>query len=230
LDDIDNMSGLEFENYLAHLMRERGFQVQVTPGTGDFGADLIANQGDDKYAIQAKRYAVHNKVPVHAVTEAVAAVPYYDCNQAMVITSGYFTSPAITYANKVRCQLVDRDTLAVWVKESERRRRKQNQEPRVYEPPAPIELHEVVSDEEIQSGLSSWTPGSEEGYVINTGRPPRPSNVLAHKAKCHTIRGLASRRFKISVADLKSIDAWGQNHMQENPRRCGICMRSGNRS
>ena len=225
-EDIDSMSGIEFEHYVGRLLRERGFDVEVTPGSGDFGADIIATQNHVKTAIQVKRYSVGNSVPVHAVTEAVAAIPYYDCDEALVITSGYFTAPAILYANKAGCQLVDRDTLAVWIRESERRHNIEPRKRRVYEPSMPIEPHEVISDDESESGLRPWIPGHRDGFVINTGTPPRPGNVLVHTAKCHVIQQLASGRFKISAPDLDSVESWGHNHLQTSPRKCGICLRS----
>ena len=45
LQQIDTMDGFEFERYCARMLRDTGnfVQVQVTPGSGDFGADIITN-------------------------------------------------------------------------------------------------------------------------------------------------------------------------------------------
>ncbi|WP_084031585.1 restriction endonuclease [Anaerobacillus arseniciselenatis] len=35
------MSGRKFEEYLQALLIEKGYYVQLTPASGDYGADLI---------------------------------------------------------------------------------------------------------------------------------------------------------------------------------------------
>src|SRR5450759_1045006 len=40
MDDVDNMPGLMFEDYVAKLMEHQGYSTQVTPGTGDLGVDI----------------------------------------------------------------------------------------------------------------------------------------------------------------------------------------------
>ena len=128
LINVDRMSGLEFEAFVAKLLQSRGFSVRVTSATGDFGADVVATKAGIKYAIQCKRNAIQNKVSVRAVQEAVAAVPFYDCDKSMVVTSGYFTKQAVQYAGKVGCDLVRRDMLMAWIKDFERARTKARDE------------------------------------------------------------------------------------------------------
>ena len=120
---VDRMNGHVFEAFVAELLHSRGFSAGVTSASGDFGADVIAAKAGTKYAIQCKRNAIQNKVSVRAVQEAVAAVPFYDCDKSMVITSGYFTKQAVQYASKVGCALVGRDILTTWIKDFEHARR-----------------------------------------------------------------------------------------------------------
>lgn len=117
--NVDGMSGLDFERFVAKLLRSRGFSVELTSATGDYGADVIARKGGIRHAIQCKRNAIQNKVSVRAVQEAVAAMPFYDCDRAMVIATAYFTNQAVQYAEKVGCDLVERDALKTWVREFE---------------------------------------------------------------------------------------------------------------
>jgi restriction system protein len=114
ISSIDSMSGIEFEHYLQRLLTHRGYQVQVTKGSGDLGVDLIAIGNNEKYAIQAKRYE-DNKVSRRAISDAVAGMGHYGCNRAMVITNNYFTSDAIKLAQSTGCILIDRNTLANWI-------------------------------------------------------------------------------------------------------------------
>ena len=107
--DIDTLSGKEFEQYLEILFKTLGYQVKRTPYQGDYGADLILRQGDEKTVVQAKRYK--RSVGVKAVQEAVASKEYYRCDKAMVVTSSYFSRQAQTLAKANQVKLWDRDEL-----------------------------------------------------------------------------------------------------------------------
>ena len=113
IENIDSMTGIEFEHYLQKLLIHQGFSVHVTQSSGDLGVDLVASRNGVKIAIQAKRY--NTKVSRRAISDAVAGVHHYGCNRAMVITNSYFSPGAITLARSTGCILVDRDTLAKWV-------------------------------------------------------------------------------------------------------------------
>jgi len=64
--DVNTLTGEEFENAVAHYLRNVGFEkVKTTPGSGDFGADLIIEHGGRKIVIQCKRWSA--TVGVNAV-------------------------------------------------------------------------------------------------------------------------------------------------------------------
>jgi len=116
LSSMDRMSGLEFEQFVGQLLKLRGFEVEVTKGSGDFGVDVIAKKQGVKLGIQVKRQA--DKVSRSAISDAVAGKSYYHCDRAMVITNNYFHDSAIVLAHSTRCELIDRDTLQLWIAES----------------------------------------------------------------------------------------------------------------
>ena len=112
--DVDNMDGFTFEHYVAWLLRHKGYEdVEVTSGSGDFGADIIARRAGEKYAIQVKRWA--SNVSRRAISDAVASKDYYGCTSAMVVTNSYFSKNAILFARSANCELVDRDLLTTWI-------------------------------------------------------------------------------------------------------------------
>jgi len=111
--NIDTMEGIEFENYLQKLLIHQGYVVKLTPASGDFGVDLVASRDNKQIAIQAKRQ--DSAVSRRAISDAVAGMNYYHCNDAMVITNNFFTPDAKTLADSNNCTLVDRDTLARWI-------------------------------------------------------------------------------------------------------------------
>jgi restriction system protein len=51
LDQIDVMTGVEFENYVAAVLRGVGYNVTLTKATGDFGVDLIATKDGVRTAV-----------------------------------------------------------------------------------------------------------------------------------------------------------------------------------
>ena len=109
LKRIDKMSGTEFEEFLADYFRKSGYEVVTTPASNDYVADLILISGDEKTAVQAKRYEA--KVGNSAVQEIIAAKGYYETENAMVVTNSYFTANAINLAEANEVELWDRDTL-----------------------------------------------------------------------------------------------------------------------
>ena len=109
LSAIDRMTGKEFEEYLQAHFEERGYTVNLTPDSHDYGADLVCEKADEILIIQAKRY--DGKVGNAAIQEIVAAKAYYDATECMVITNSYFSKPAIELAERNGVELWDRDCL-----------------------------------------------------------------------------------------------------------------------
>ncbi len=116
LAEVDEMEGHDFEVYCSRLLRMRGFdQVEVTRGSGDFGADILAEKEGVTYAIQCKRY--EGLVGVKAVQEAYAGRGYYDRMVGAVLTNQYFTKPAMEAAGKLKILLWDREYLMAMIEE-----------------------------------------------------------------------------------------------------------------
>lgn len=113
--NIDKMTGREFEEYLRVLFRERGYQVQLTPTTGDYGADLILSINNQKIVVQAKRYK--KNVGLKAVQEISTAKNHFKADECWVVTNSYYTEPAKKLAASNRVRLVDRELLMKWMLE-----------------------------------------------------------------------------------------------------------------
>ena len=108
------LSGEDFEKLLYRLFSAMGYKVQLVGKRGDQGGDLIAIKDDERILIQAKRYNnwyTGNK----AVQEVVAAMKYYDCNKAIVVTTSYFTSEAIDLAKVNNVILISKNQLQEWL-------------------------------------------------------------------------------------------------------------------
>lgn len=107
--ELDQLSGTEFEKFLAGLFRAQGYAAELTPLTGDYGADLILIKDGQRIAVQAKRYV--GSVGVSAVQEALSGQAYYQCDTAWVVTTGAFTTNALELAKKSGVKLIGRSDI-----------------------------------------------------------------------------------------------------------------------
>lgn len=115
--ELNQLSGTEFEVFLAGLFSNHGYQVELTPITGDYGADLLLFKAGLRIAVQAKCYT--GSVGVSAVQEALAGMAYYQCQAAWVVTTGNFTTNAVELAYKSNVQLVGSTELGKLIKQLE---------------------------------------------------------------------------------------------------------------
>lgn len=114
------LSGGEFEQYVALVLADNGFKhVQVTKGSGDQGADVLAERNGISYAIQCKNY--EGSVGNYAVQEAYAAAQFYRCDRAAVICPGEFTRGAKELAEATGVTLWDGAWLSRAMRRSGRR-------------------------------------------------------------------------------------------------------------
>jgi restriction system protein len=109
INEIDTMSGEQFEQRLATLFRALGYRVSTTRTTGDFGADLVLERDGTRTVVQAKRWDSY--VGIEAVYEVVGAKAHYGASEAVVITNLLFTPAAEELAKDNGVALVERDEL-----------------------------------------------------------------------------------------------------------------------
>lgn len=78
IDRLDN--GYEFEKYIANLLRDLGYiNVEVTSGSGDNGADVLAEKNGTTYAIQCKWSSLgNNNIGNRAVQEIFSGKAFYN--------------------------------------------------------------------------------------------------------------------------------------------------------
>ena len=110
LQQVDRMSGGEFERWCADLLKRNGFHdVRVCGKSGDQGMDIFARKGLLKYAVQCKCYS--HKCGNGPVQEAYAAKKIHGCQRAAVMTNNFFTKGGIEAAQKTGVLLWDREEL-----------------------------------------------------------------------------------------------------------------------
>lgn len=104
LEQVDLLSGSEFEEWVAERLRGEGFKVEVTRASGDFGVDLIASVDDVRIGIQAKRW--RGPVGNQAVQAVNAGCDYFDCWLGAVVTTSRFTAAAVQQAERSRRRIL----------------------------------------------------------------------------------------------------------------------------
>lgn len=92
INDIDLMTGAQFEWFISYLFSKLGYSTEITKTSGDQGIDIIAKKGNAVVAIQTKCYS--KPVGNHAIMEAVAGSKYYKANKTIVVTNSVFTKSA----------------------------------------------------------------------------------------------------------------------------------------
>jgi restriction system protein len=108
-DEAAEMSGTEFEDYIARIARACGSPVIMTSITGDWGVDIIVGKRPNRLAVQCKRQS--RPVGASAIQEVVAGAPMQDCTKTMVVTNNEFTPAARKLAELHGCELVGRSEL-----------------------------------------------------------------------------------------------------------------------
>lgn len=96
------MTPREYEKYVASIFKERGYEVELTPSSGDYGIDVIAHNDHEKVAIQVKMYGGSSrKVNRACVMELYGAMAYGECTRALIVTNGEVMLDALEVANKL---------------------------------------------------------------------------------------------------------------------------------
>lgn len=107
------MSPRDYERYCADLLSAAGWSTQLTPGSGDQGADVICEGGGIRMVVQCKLYA--SPVGNGAVQEVIAAKQFEFADEAVVVSNAEFTRSAKELANASGVLLLHHEQLQALV-------------------------------------------------------------------------------------------------------------------
>lgn len=111
---LDKLSGEDFEKVIGELLKHQGFTaIEFTPTSFDFGADILAEKDNTKFAIQIKRSM--GPIGIAAVQEVLGGIVYYGAAKGIVLTNALFSSSALTLANRASIRLVERKEIKKWL-------------------------------------------------------------------------------------------------------------------
>lgn len=110
--DLSRNTGYDYEVFCASILKDNDYyDIEVTPKSGDFGADIVAtDEYGDRWVFQCKYYK--GKVSNSAVQEVVSSMAHYGAVRAGIITSSTLTEPAMILAkenNVMVCEKIGRN-------------------------------------------------------------------------------------------------------------------------
>lgn len=95
---IHELGSRKFEELIARVFADKGYEVSLTKSTRDGGFDIFAKVKNDfsDFIILAecKKYSPTNKVGVEIVRGLYGVVEEHKANQGIIITSSFFTKEA----------------------------------------------------------------------------------------------------------------------------------------
>ena len=119
------LSPRKFEEIVAELLTGLGYEVQLTPFSGDGGFDMYAAKNDAVgrflYLVECKRYVPPGKVGVQVIRSLHGVVQQKNANAGIVATTSFFTKGAKEFQSKLRHQIHLNDYFALqsWLKGQE---------------------------------------------------------------------------------------------------------------
>jgi hypothetical protein len=100
-----------FDQWCAERLREQGYRVLDVAGLSDPGIDLIAERDSERLVVQCKRWFGARPIGEPRLGDLYDAMHHEHASGAVVITTGVFSEPALSWAKGKPIQLWDVDRL-----------------------------------------------------------------------------------------------------------------------
>lgn len=112
-DEIYRLQPRRFEELVAELFADLGYQVALTPETRDKGVDIYAAKrdplGDLLYVVECKQYQPHRKVGVGHVRTLYGVKSIEQASAAILVTSSFFSSDAEAFQAQYKHEISLKD-------------------------------------------------------------------------------------------------------------------------
>lgn len=110
--DLQRLSPADFERWCAARLREQGYAVQHVGAQGDHGIDLIAQRDGERTIVQCKRWNSSKTIGESHIRDLYGAMHDANAVRAVVVTTGYFSEAATSWAQGKPILLWDVERLA----------------------------------------------------------------------------------------------------------------------
>lgn len=121
-EKMREMNARKFEELVAELFKDKGYDVEVTPRSKDGGLDIRVFHRSDLGSfitlVECKRYAETNKVEVGIVRQLYGVVSADNATSGLIATTSFFTAGAKSFQKRLdaRLKLADFEELKAWLK------------------------------------------------------------------------------------------------------------------
>ena len=119
--DFSEMSGYEFEDFISVMLKEKGFRVTQTDYSNDGGIDIVAELDipllKGKYIVQCKKWSGNVGQP--EIRDLYGVVTSERANKGILISTSDFTEQAYSFAEGKNIELINGDTLALLLQNSQ---------------------------------------------------------------------------------------------------------------
>jgi hypothetical protein len=120
-EKLYDLNPRRFEELIADILRDFGFDTELTKATRDGGRDIYAYVKNTVTSflmfVECKRWAQHNKVGIEVVQRVHGAAKAGGAHKAMIVTTSFFTLPAQKERRRIEkdLDLADYETLKTWL-------------------------------------------------------------------------------------------------------------------
>jgi restriction system protein len=120
-EKMRDLSPRRFEELVASLLEDLGYDVELTSRGADGGVDIFASQknelGEALVIADCKRYSPETRVGVGIVRALYGLSESFRATKALLATTSFFTRPALAFEAQVpyRLGLKDYDALVKWI-------------------------------------------------------------------------------------------------------------------
>ncbi len=123
INDIDNMTGFEFQHYIAQLLKGKGYIINSIHHSRDYGVDIILEKNSLKIGVQTKRS--NQQINRDVIGEIITGLPHYQLHKGIIITNQYYNEETICLANRFNITLWDREQLIYEIKQINHKKNQQ---------------------------------------------------------------------------------------------------------
>jgi hypothetical protein len=121
--DVFKLTSRQYEELVAELLDDMGYEVELTPATRDGGKDILASIKTPTAKllclVEAKRYRQDRKLGVGLVRSLYGTLHDYQANSAMLVTTSTYSKDAYALQQKHKFQvsLKDYADVAGWIQD-----------------------------------------------------------------------------------------------------------------
>lgn len=102
--DIFKLTPRRFEELVAHIFCDLGYETRLTQQTRDGGHDIVLLEREgpgDQIIVECKRYKANNHVSISIARQLLGVQVQMKAKRSIIVTTSKFTKPAKEFSNEI---------------------------------------------------------------------------------------------------------------------------------